>query len=155
MSDTQRRATNTAFAQRLRGALDAAGVRASPTVVAHEFNLRYWGKSITAHAARNWLLGNAIPTQDKLQILAEWLKVGPDELRFGVRARASVPFKEASSTELSLTDREMLRAYLSLGSEDRRVVRHVVTALSLAHPPEDAAAFAGALASHSHRRKSG
>lgn len=139
MSDTQRRAINAAFAQRLRGALDAAGVRASPTVVAHEFNLRYWGKSITVHAARNWLMGNAIPTQDKLQILAEWLKVGPDELRFGVRAHESAPFRGASSTDLSLTDREMLRAYMSLGSEDRRVVRHVVTALALAHPSEDAA----------------
>ena len=30
-----------AFAQRLKQALEGGGVRASPTVVANEFNLRY------------------------------------------------------------------------------------------------------------------
>ena len=58
-----------AFAERLRRALDAAGVRPSPTVVANEFNLRHWGRSITPHTARNWLLGQAFPTQDKLCLL--------------------------------------------------------------------------------------
>jgi len=71
------------FADRLRLALKGVGVRPSPTRVANEFNLRYWGKSITPHTARNWLLGKSIPMQDKLRVLAEWLHVSADELRYG------------------------------------------------------------------------
>jgi transcriptional regulator with XRE-family HTH domain len=71
------------FADRLRGALESAGVRASPTLVANAFNLRYRGRSITPHTARNWLLGKVMPTQDKLRVLSDWLQVSPDELRFG------------------------------------------------------------------------
>ena len=71
------------FADRLRGALESAGVRASPTLVANAFNLRYRGRSITPHTVRNWLLGKVMPTQDKLRVLSDWLQVSPDELRFG------------------------------------------------------------------------
>jgi hypothetical protein len=122
-----------AFAKRLRDALEGNGVRASPTVVANEFNLRHWGRSITPHTARNWLLGKAIPTQDKLRVLADWLLVSPDELRFG-RVGGSVNAAEASADPLNLTmaDREMLSRYLGLDMNDRKTVREVVTALSLA-----------------------
>ena len=79
-----------AFAQRLRQALEQAGQPASPTTLAHEFNLRYWGRSISIHAARNWLLGVSLPRHDKLRVLADWLHVSPDELRYGTLAS---PFK--------------------------------------------------------------
>jgi hypothetical protein len=122
-----------AFAKRLKQALDSSGVRISPTVVANEFNLRYWGRSIIPHTARNWLLGKAIPTQDKLRVLADWLQVSPDELRFG-RSGGAVMAAEASTdpASLSMADREMLGRYLGLDVNDRKTVREVVTALSLA-----------------------
>lgn len=122
-----------AFAQRLKQALEGTGVRASPTVVANEFNLRYWGRSITPHTARNWLLGKSIPTQDKLRVLADWLQVSPDELRFG-RLGGAVKAAEATSdpASLSMADREMVSRYLGLDVNDRKTVREVVTALSLA-----------------------
>lgn len=122
-----------AFALRLKQALDDSAVRASPTVVANEFNLRHWGRSITTHTARNWLLGKAIPTQDKLRVLADWLQVSPDELRFG-RLGGAVIAAEASTgpAALSMADREMLSRYLGLNVNDRKTVREVVTALSLA-----------------------
>ena len=122
-----------AFAERLRRALDGCGVRQSPTLVANEFNLRYWGRSITPHTARNWLLGKSIPTQDKLRVLADWLQVSPDELRFG---RSGGAVKAAVATvdpaSLSMADREMVSRYLGLDVNDRKTVREVVTALSLA-----------------------
>ena len=119
-----------AFAERLRTALEGSGVRASPTLVANEFNLRYWGRSITAHAARNWLLGLAMPTQDKLRVLADWLQVNPDELRFG-RAEGKPMQRELDTAlgEMSLMDREMMGRYLSLPMPDRKTVRDVVGAL--------------------------
>ena len=108
-------------------------MRASPTIVANEFNLRYWGRSITPHTARNWLLGKSIPTQDKLRVLADWLQVSPDELRFG-QSGGAIRAAEATAdpASLSMADREMVSRYLGLDVNDRKTVREVVTALSLA-----------------------
>lgn len=53
------------------------------TGVAREFNLRYQGAPVTAQAARKWLEGRALPSQDKIRALALWLDVSPHWLRFG------------------------------------------------------------------------
>ena len=122
-----------AFATRLKQALECVGVRISPTVVANEFNLRHWGRSITPHTARTWLLGKAIPTQDKLRVLADWLQVSPDELRFGRSGGVVMPAEASTDpASLGMADREMLSRYLGLDVNDRKTVREVVTALSLA-----------------------
>lgn len=71
------------FALRLREALQQRGKKPSPTALEREFNLRYRGQPITMHSARKWLLGLAIPTQDKLEVLARWLDVSIDWLRWG------------------------------------------------------------------------
>jgi transcriptional regulator with XRE-family HTH domain len=55
----------------------------SPTQLAREFNIRFAGRPITVHAARKWLVGEAIPTQEKLRTLAQWLGVPAEWLRFG------------------------------------------------------------------------
>ncbi len=55
----------------------------SPTQLAREFNLRFSGHPVTVHAARKWLQGESIPTQEKLRALANWLDVPADWLRFG------------------------------------------------------------------------
>lgn len=121
------------FAARLRQSLEDSGVRTSPTVVANEFNLRYWGRSITPHTARNWLLGKAIPTQNKLRVLADWLQVSPDELRFGPnRSSQEVSGRSVSSSSLNMVDKELLTRYMALSMADKKTVRDVVTALYLA-----------------------
>ena len=104
-------------------------MRASPTLVANAFNLRYHGRSITPHTARNWLLGKVMPTQDKLRVLAEWLQVSPDELRFGRAPGKTYVFEmNAGPVEMGLPDREMVDRYLSLSQEERKTVRDVVSA---------------------------
>lgn len=121
------------FAERLRLALQGVGLRPSPTLVANEFNLRYWGKSVTINTARNWLMGKSMPTQDKLRVLADWLNVSPDELRYGAPATAAkLQDRGNESQPLDMQDREMLKRYLSLPQENRKTVRDVVTALALA-----------------------
>lgn len=55
----------------------------SPTELAREFNVRFNSRPITVHAARKWLVGEAIPTQDKMRTLAGWLQVPIEWLRFG------------------------------------------------------------------------
>ena len=125
------------FADRLRGALESAGVRASPTLVANAFNLLYHGRSITPHTARNWLLGKVMPTQDKLRVLAEWLQVSPDELRFGrAPGKTYVYEMNAGPIEMALADREMIDRYLSLSQAERKTIRDVVSAFVLAKVAE-------------------
>ena len=121
------------FADRLRLALKGVGIRPSPTLVANEFNLRYWGKSITPHTARNWLLGKSIPMQDKLRVLADWLHVSADELRYGTVA-PTFKTQEAGTdmSVLTMQDRDMLTRYMTLSLADRKTVCDVVAALALA-----------------------
>lgn len=72
------------FSQRLQQALKNAHYSPdSPTRLAREFNIRFDGRPITVHAARKWLVGEAIPTQEKLRMIAQWLGVPADWLRFG------------------------------------------------------------------------
>ncbi|HEY8608586.1 MAG TPA: hypothetical protein VIM12_15845 [Noviherbaspirillum sp.] len=72
------------FSERLQQALRNADYSPeSPTQLAREFNIRFEGRPITVHAARKWLVGEAIPTQEKLRTLAHWLGVPADWLRFG------------------------------------------------------------------------
>ena len=71
------------FSKRLIWALEVLGVRPSPTIVQREYNSRSNQPPVTTHAARKWLMGEAIPTQDRIQVLAEWLNVSASWLRFG------------------------------------------------------------------------
>jgi hypothetical protein len=72
------------FSERLQQALRNADYSPdSPTQLAREFNIRFPGRPVTVHAARKWLVGEAIPTQEKLRTLAQWLGVPADWLRFG------------------------------------------------------------------------
>ena len=142
-----------AFAQRLRQALEQAGHAASPTVVAHEFNLRYWGRGISIHAARNWLLGVSLPRHDKLHVLADWLRVAPEALLLG--AQSALPHttdaagtasygRPASPAALGLADQHMLQTYLRLSRESQRTVQAVVAACKALDASQAAAPAASA-----------
>lgn len=71
------------FSIRLKKALSENRHPISPTYLSNEFNNRYDGQHITVQSANNWLLGKSIPNQDKLSILAIWLNVSNQWLRFG------------------------------------------------------------------------
>ena len=121
-----------AFAERLRRALHAVGMRPSPTAVANEFNRRYRGRSISTHTVRNWLQGTAMPTQDKLLVLSDWLQISPETLRYG-RIKSRLRFASGDQLEpMDLADREMIARYLSLSIYDRKTVRDVLAAMTIA-----------------------
>jgi len=121
------------FADRFRAALKDAGIRVSATVVANEFNLRYWGDGISSHAARNWLMGVSIPKQDKLLVLSKWLKISPEGLLFG--SPPPRPADEALADErINLVDQQLIFRYFALEPEHRRVVREVVEGLAALSP---------------------
>ena len=74
-----------AFAQRLNAALVAADVAVSPTTVQRKFNALSGDAPLSVHAVRKWIMGESIPTQRRIQVLATWLAVSPNWLRFGER----------------------------------------------------------------------
>jgi transcriptional regulator with XRE-family HTH domain len=127
------------FSQRLRKAIEDAGYTVRPIVLEREFNTRYWGRSVTVQAVRRWLRGEAIPSQEKLQVLADWLKVEPHILRFGEQAVQSIRAKQKKWDEgIGYQEREVLEAYLNLPAPQRKIVREVILTFAQAHPAKSA-----------------
>lgn len=120
-----------AFARRLREALGRIGDDGgSPTRLAREFNRRYPGTPVTLHAARKWLNGEALPAQDKLRVLAAWLGVASEWLRYGDQGddRAAPYRARAREPELAV-DFELAREIGALSPAHRKAVRALVKAL--------------------------
>lgn len=72
-----------AFTQRLELLLLKKGSTLSPTTLAKDFNLRWRGVPVTVNATRKWLMGQAMPTMDKIAVLAHMLNASQDWLRYG------------------------------------------------------------------------
>ncbi len=116
------------FAQRLRHAMQAAGMPPRPSVLVEAFNRRYWGRSVTFQAVSRWLRGEAIPAQDKLVVLAELLRVPPDELRFG---KLGLHIQEEAARRdkaLNYLERETFDLFLQLPAAQKKLVREVIQA---------------------------
>lgn len=83
-------AKNSSFRSRFILALQGAKIaQSSPTRIAAEFNLRHYGKSISAQSVRKWLDGNTVPAPDKIVTLGRWLGVSPSWLLFGEDSQAN------------------------------------------------------------------
>ncbi|MCL2590978.1 MAG: transcriptional regulator [Betaproteobacteria bacterium] len=120
------------FASRLATAMLDAGYEPRPSVLEVQFNIRYMGRPITYQAVTRWLKGEAIPAQDKLQVLADWLKVEPHILRFGGQPLLSIQErKKRWDAALSGPEREVLEAFINLPPEQKKIVRSVI--LTFAH----------------------
>ncbi len=127
------------FAARLREAMTQSGYPLRPVVLEREFNTRYWGQSVTMQAVRRWLRGEAIPSQEKLQVLADWLKVEPQVLRFGEAVRQSVQqHKQRWDEGVGYQEREAFEAFLQLPAPQRKIVREVILAFAKAGKVEAA-----------------
>lgn len=123
------------FAQRLTEAMELAGYPAKGAVLEREFNQRYWGKPISLQAVCRWLRGEAIPSQDKLNVLAEWLRIEPQTLRFGEETTTKVRAAKAGmEVAISYAEREVFEAFLSLPADKRKIVREVILAFAAAQP---------------------
>lgn len=127
------------FSSRLRAAMTTAGYEQSAAVIEHEFNLKWWGKPISQQAAWNWLNGKSIPTQDKLQTLAQWLKIEPQVLRFGEQVALSVrEYRQRWDEHMGLPEREALDTYLRLPTQQRLLLRDVILTYARVYLTEEA-----------------
>ncbi|MEC5218408.1 transcriptional regulator with XRE-family HTH domain [Actimicrobium sp. GrIS 1.19] len=121
----------TAFSTRLQQALRNANHAANhPTYLSREFNFRFSGSPITVHAARKWLVGESIPTQDKLRALANWLNVTAEWLRFGG------PEENAATAALQARDSpesaqsKLIADFMDLDEHHRQIVQDFIRMLA-------------------------
>lgn len=99
----------------------------SPTELARDFNIRFSGQPITVHAARKWLVGEAIPTQDKLRTLAQWLGVPVEWLRFGGDERRAE--QRNATGDFKTDDLKIMADFQLLNEHDQQIVREFIRIL--------------------------
>jgi transcriptional regulator with XRE-family HTH domain len=122
-SSTERKAFSTRLQQCLRNAHHSPD---SGTELAREFNTRYLGKPIGVQTARKWLIGESMPTQDKIRILAHWLQVSVGWLYSGEgdqQVKKDVRLDALDSTDVRLLDehdRDLMRKFVGIMMRSHR-----------------------------------
>lgn len=114
----------------------AQGLETRPVVIERYFGRAWAGRPISKQAVSAWLNGKAIPSQERLRVLAEWLHVEPQVLRFGEAAARAVREYQQRWDEMQYAEREVVDAYLCLPAKQRMVVREVVLAFAKAYPKD-------------------
>ncbi|MBQ4854654.1 hypothetical protein IMW82_08225 [Rhodanobacter sp. B2A1Ga4] len=119
------------FSKRLSAAMIAQGYEPRPGVLVTQFNLRFPGTSVVFQTASRWLSGKGIPEQDKLVVLADWLKESPDFLRFGDRAaRGKRSARQVKEDAPTYDDQKVFDIYRQLPAAQQKVVCDVILALA-------------------------
>jgi len=87
-----------AFAKRLQLALrrSAKTVRGA-TDLSVQFGLHHTGEAVSPQTAHKWLKGRSIPTNDKLETIARWLKVDEHWLHYGPSPARTRAAKDATA----------------------------------------------------------
>ena len=125
------------FAQRLREAMQVAGLQARPGVLLNHFNARYWGRSVSFQAVSRWLRGEAFPTQEKLVVLAEMLNVQPEVLRYGEAVRKAVAERSYRwETRGGFLEQETFDLFLRLPPSQRKLIRETILLFTRANAGE-------------------
>lgn len=115
----------TAFSDRLRRAItEFDDSLLSPTVLAREFNRRSRHSSIGVTATQKWLNGEAIPQQEKLILLANWLKVPVEWLRFG-----STTIEPISSGKEQRRLDKLTSDFAALSERDKKLIEKLMHAM--------------------------
>jgi transcriptional regulator with XRE-family HTH domain len=110
----------------------------SGAVLEREFNLHWSGKPVRRQTAWKWLNGEAIPTQDKLQELAKWLKLDTQQLRFGDHVHTHLRDAQKRWDEgVGYLERETFDAFLKLPAPQRKIIREVILTFAKVHADSD------------------
>ena len=133
------------FANQLREAMVAAGYEPKPAVLEREFNTRHWGKPMSLHGVRLWLLGETMPDFRKMETLSTWLGVSVQQLSYGGPTGRTVEQRRARwDSGIGYQDRDIFEAFLKLPVPQRRLIREVILTFAKVHaapavPPADPA----------------
>lgn len=136
MTTTYKNEVVLAFTARLQKRLREKGKTLSPTALTREFNLRWRGSPISVNATRKWLNGDAVPTLDKLSVLANLLDVSVDWLRWGdmsVQEPVNNSYSQAISMsqkiEIQTAEKSFAQDFILLSPIHKRLVGAVMEVL--------------------------
>jgi hypothetical protein len=122
------------FANQLREAMAAAGYDPKPAVLEREFNTRHWGKPMSLHGVRLWLLGETMPDFRKMETLSKWLGVSVQQLSYGVPlGRAAEQRRARWDSGIGYEDRDLFEAFLKLPVPQRKLIREVILTFAKVH----------------------
>lgn len=114
------------FSSRLCQQLAGKGFEVNkPTWFAKQFNLRFEGSPVSVQTASNWLSGHAIPSQEKLRVIAAWLETSAEWLRYG--DAETLPTVEFQGQHYGLSD--LPEKLEQLSPKQKRVVYDVIEAM--------------------------
>ena len=115
-----------AFSERLCQQLASKGWDVNkPTWLAKQFNSRFEGTAVSVQTANNWLLGHAIPSQEKLRVLAAWLETSAEWLRYG--DSELLPIVDFQGQQYGLSD--LPEKIEKLSPKQKRVIYDVIDAM--------------------------
>jgi transcriptional regulator with XRE-family HTH domain len=113
----------TAFSERLRAALQRAGLVESPVELVRLLT-RFGGDPVSQQAVSGWLKGRAMPRQANLRALAKMLSIEPQQLQYGDDGkRVREPRGE---WRLDPRDQLAIEAFLRLPTAQRKLLRHLI-----------------------------
>jgi transcriptional regulator with XRE-family HTH domain len=124
-----------AFTLRLETLLLNKGKTLSPTALARDFNLRWRGVPVTVNATRKWLMGQAMPTMDKLAVLANMLNTSEDWLRWGAMTveepgnQSYDQFASGARAELRDVEKSFAQDFKLLNQTNKKLVCAVMEVL--------------------------
>ena len=122
------------FANQLREAMIAAGYEPKPAVLEREFNTRHWGKPMSLHGVRLWLLGETMPDFRKMETLSKWLGVSVQQLSYGGPTSRTVQQRRVGwDSGIGYEDRDIFEAFLKLPVPQRKIIREVILTFAKVH----------------------
>ena len=115
LSELQSNAKHASFAGRLTKLLRANNVEPTPIAFSSAYNKAHKDSPLKPHTARKWLIGETKPRQESVLLLANWLKVSPEQL-MGTEESVQV------GIEIDFTDQEVISKYLSMNLKQKAAV---------------------------------
>lgn len=119
-----------AFAERLRAALDAAGIEPSAAAL-EKLVPRHGGDNVTPQAISGWLSGKHVPKRVNMRALARIVGQEPHLLEHGGRSAGGVRDMQTAWPEhVRGHDRLAFEEFLTLPEASRKLVREIIAALA-------------------------
>lgn len=116
------------FSERLLSSLTRLGYKPKVTELTIIFNSLSGEAPITTHGFRKWVIGESLPTQSRLCVLAEWLQITPEWLRYG-GAEPPLPELNLKSVEVPRDIHLMLRDYKLLSEDSKKIFDNTLTSI--------------------------
>jgi hypothetical protein len=128
LTELQKNSKHADFAKRFTAELRKINIDPSPVAVTGAFNKISKSVKLKPHTVRKWLLGVSQPRNEMLFLLAEWLKLDPQELLN--TNKSSINSMNKASFEFDFTDQEVISKYLALTIKEKVTVRLLIDAIA-------------------------